>query len=50
IELRNKAINMLELEEKIGKMGAKMSIPMIAFIMIPIVVLIAAPGIMRMLG
>ncbi|HCE3069066.1 TPA: type II secretion system F family protein, partial [Vibrio parahaemolyticus] len=43
-------INMLELEEKIGKMGAKMSIPMIAFIMIPIVVLIAAPGIMRMLG
>ncbi|WP_198596388.1 type II secretion system F family protein [Vibrio splendidus] len=43
-------INMLELEEKIGKMGAKMSVPMIAFIMIPIVILIAAPGIMRMLG
>ncbi|MHC6529217.1 MULTISPECIES: type II secretion system F family protein [unclassified Vibrio] len=42
-------INMMELEEKIGKMGAKMSIPLIAFIMVPIVVLIAAPGIMRML-
>lgn len=42
-------INMLELEEKIGKMSAKMSIPMIVFIMIPIVVLIVAPGIMRIL-
>ncbi|MGL4372353.1 MAG: type II secretion system F family protein [Turicibacter sp.] len=41
-------INMLSLEEKIGGMGAKISIPMIVFIMIPIVVLIAAPGIMRM--
>ncbi|CCN40613.1 type II secretion system F family protein [Vibrio nigripulchritudo] len=42
-------INMMELEEKIGKMGAKMSIPLIVFIMVPIVVLIAAPGIVRML-
>ncbi len=41
-------INMLNLEEKVGSMGAKISIPMIIFIMIPIVVLIAAPGIMRM--
>lgn len=41
-------INMLDLEEKIGKMSAKMSIPMIVFIMIPIVILITAPGIMRM--
>ncbi|BDU36995.1 type II secretion system F family protein [Vibrio nigripulchritudo] len=41
-------INMMELEEKIGKMGAKMSIPLIVFIMVPIVVLIAAPGIVRM--
>ncbi|EGU58805.1 putative Flp pilus assembly protein TadC [Vibrio nigripulchritudo ATCC 27043] len=43
-------INMMELEEKIGKMGAKMSIPLIVFIMVPIVVLIAAPGIVRMLA
>lgn len=42
-------MNMMELEEKIGKMGAKMSIPMIVFIMIPIVILIVAPGLMRML-
>lgn len=42
-------INMMDLEERIGKMGAKMSIPMIVFIMVPIVVLIAAPGIMRMM-
>jgi len=42
-------LNMMDLEERIGKMGAKMSIPLIAFIMIPIVVLIAAPGILRML-
>ncbi|WED24571.1 type II secretion system F family protein [Vibrio sp. JC009] len=42
-------LNMMELEEKIGKMGAKMSIPMIVFIMIPIVILIVAPGFMRMM-
>ncbi|HAS6360335.1 TPA: type II secretion system F family protein [Vibrio vulnificus] len=42
-------INMMELEEKIGKLGAKMSIPMIIFIMVPIIILIVAPGIMRML-
>ncbi|WP_391090561.1 type II secretion system F family protein [Vibrio sp. NH-UV-68] len=42
-------LNMMDLEERIGKMGAKMSIPLIAFIMVPIVILIAAPGIMRML-
>ncbi|HDY7662235.1 TPA: type II secretion system F family protein [Vibrio vulnificus] len=41
-------INMMELEEKIGKLGAKMSIPMIVFIMLPIIILIIAPGIMRM--
>ncbi|EHV9834706.1 type II secretion system F family protein [Vibrio vulnificus] len=41
-------INMMDLEEKIGKLGAKMSIPMIVFIMLPIIILIIAPGIMRM--
>ncbi|MCF7361906.1 pilus assembly protein TadC [Vibrio diazotrophicus] len=43
-------ISMLELEEKIGKMSTKMSIPMIVFIMVPVVILIVAPGIMRLLG
>ncbi len=43
-------VHMLELEEKIGRLAAKMSVPLILFIMFPIVILITAPGIMRMLG
>ncbi|QUM81964.1 type II secretion system F family protein [Moritella sp. 5] len=42
-------LQMLGIEEKIGKLAAKMSIPLILFIMIPIVILIAAPGIMRLM-
>ncbi|CAM3035439.1 MULTISPECIES: type II secretion system F family protein [Moritella] len=41
-------LQMLGMEEKIGKLAAKMSIPLILFIMVPIVILIAAPGIMRL--
>ncbi|WP_261858381.1 type II secretion system F family protein [Photobacterium sanguinicancri] len=40
-------VQMLETEEKIGKLSAKMSVPLILFIMIPIVILIIAPGVMR---
>ncbi|WP_407547175.1 type II secretion system F family protein [Vibrio parahaemolyticus] len=47
VEIRE--IQMMDLEEKVGKMGAKISIPLITFIMVPIIVLIAAPGIMRLL-
>ncbi|MDN2483726.1 type II secretion system F family protein [Vibrio agarivorans] len=43
-------VNMLTLEEKIGKLAAKMSVPLILFIMVPIVILIAAPGVMRMMS
>ena len=43
-------IEMLELEEKVGKLSAKMSVPLILFIMFPIVILITAPGIMRMMS
>lgn len=43
-------IEMLELEERVGKLSAKMSVPLILFIMFPIVILITAPGIMRMLS
>lgn len=43
-------VKMLELEEKIGKLAAKMSVPLILFIMVPIVILIAAPGIIRMMS
>ncbi|GAM73391.1 type II/IV secretion system protein tadC [Vibrio ishigakensis] len=37
------------MEEKIGKLAAKMSTPLILFIMFPIVILILAPGITRMM-
>ncbi|WP_217511969.1 type II secretion system F family protein [Vibrio metschnikovii] len=43
-------VQMLQIEEKIGKLAAKMSIPLIIFIMVPIVILIAAPGIIRMMA
>lgn len=40
---------LLTVEEKIGKLAAKMSIPLILLIMFPIVVLILAPGFMMLL-
>lgn len=43
-------IQLLALEEKAGKLSSKMSVPLILFIMIPIVILITAPGIMRIMG
>jgi len=43
-------VNMLALEAKVGSLSAKMSAPLILFIMIPVVILIVAPGVMRMLG
>ncbi|GLR73388.1 type II secretion system F family protein [Aliivibrio sifiae] len=47
-DIRN--VRLLSLEEKVGKLAAKMSVPLILFIMIPVVILIAAPGIMRMMS
>jgi tight adherence protein C len=43
-------VQMLTLEERVGALSAKMSVPLIIFIMIPIVILITAPGIMRLMG
>ncbi|MGY3569992.1 type II secretion system F family protein [Vibrio paucivorans] len=40
-------VRMLNLEEKIGKLSAKMSVPLILFILMPVVILVAAPGVMR---
>ncbi|MFT2099116.1 type II secretion system F family protein [Marinomonas sp. 2405UD66-6] len=40
-------VQMLGVEERIGKLSAKMSVPLILFIMIPILILVAAPGVMR---
>ncbi|MTH45578.1 type II secretion system F family protein [Intestinirhabdus alba] len=42
-------MQLLESEEKIGKLSAKMSVPLILFIMFPITILIAAPGILRIM-
>ncbi|MEZ9927756.1 type II secretion system F family protein [Vibrio breoganii] len=46
-DFRNEQI--LVMEEKIGKLAAKMSAPLILFIMFPIIILILAPGITRMM-
>lgn len=43
-------VQILGVEEEVGKLSAKMSIPLILFIMLPIVILVAAPGIMRAFG
>ncbi|CAM3794761.1 Bacterial type II secretion system protein F domain protein [Vibrio aerogenes CECT 7868] len=43
-------VSMLTVEEKIGKLAAKMSVPLILFIMLPIVILIAVPGVMRLMS
>lgn len=42
-------LQLLDSEEKIGKLSAKMSVPLILFIMFPLTILIAAPGILRIL-
>ncbi|MEZ9578410.1 type II secretion system F family protein [Vibrio sp. 10N.261.55.C5] len=41
-------MQLLTVEEKMGKLSAKMSIPLILLIMMPIVVLILAPGFVQM--
>ncbi|TKB58474.1 type II secretion system F family protein [Ferrimonas aestuarii] len=41
-------MQILSMEEKIGKLSAKMSVPLILLIMFPIVVLILAPGIVQL--
>lgn len=41
-------IQLLTIEEKMGKLSAKMSVPLILLIMFPIVILILAPGIMQL--
>ncbi|MFD2176229.1 type II secretion system F family protein [Veronia pacifica] len=41
-------MQVMSVEEKIGKLSAKMSVPLILFIMFPIVVLIIAPGVMQL--
>jgi len=40
-------LQLLVTEEKVGSLSAKMSVPLIIFIMFPITILIVAPGILR---
>ncbi|MGF1775600.1 type II secretion system F family protein [Vibrio nomapromontoriensis] len=40
--------HLLNLEEKIGKLSAKMSVPLILFILFPIVIIILAPPVMKL--
>ncbi|WP_186004047.1 type II secretion system F family protein [Vibrio sp. AND4] len=47
-EIRN--FHFIETEEKIGKVNAKMGIPLILFIMFPIIVEIIAPGVLNLLS
>lgn len=43
-------VQILSIEESIGKLSAKMSIPLILFIMFPIIIIVAAPGVLRAFG
>lgn len=43
-------LQLLKTEEMIGKISAKMSVPLILFFMFPIVIIIAAPGMMRFMA
>lgn len=43
-------VQLLGTEEKIGQLGAKMSVPLILFFMFPVVVIVAAPGVMRVMS
>lgn len=40
-------LQLLQIEERLGTLAAKMSVPLILFIMFPIIILILAPGAMR---
>ncbi|WP_026957749.1 type II secretion system F family protein [Aliagarivorans taiwanensis] len=42
-------MQILNLEEKVGKLAAKMSVPLILLILFPVVILILAPGLMQMM-
>ncbi|CNC50401.1 type II secretion system F family protein [Yersinia similis] len=43
-------LQLLKTEEIIGKLSAKMSIPLVLFFMFPVVIIIAAPGVMRVMS
>jgi len=43
-------LQLLNTEEKVASLSAKMTLPMIAFIMFPLLVIVAGPGIIGMVS
>ncbi|VTR14822.1 Uncharacterised protein [Serratia fonticola] len=43
-------IQLLIIDEKVSSLAAKMSLPMILFIMFPILALVGGPGVIRMVA
>lgn len=50
LSMQIRQMELLATEEAIGSLSAKMSIPLILFFMFPVIIIIAAPGLMKILG
>lgn len=48
IAAETREITMLELEEKIGKISGRMSVPLMLFVVLPLVVMLAAPALISL--
>ncbi|PAF43632.1 type II secretion system F family protein [Helicobacter sp. 11S02596-1] len=49
LSMEIREFELLKTEEAIGKLSAKMSIPLILFFMFPVIIIIAAPGVMKVM-
>lgn len=49
LSMEIRELELLKTEEAIGKLSAKMSVPLILFFMFPVIIIIAAPGVMKVL-
>ncbi|MCD8212742.1 MAG: type II secretion system F family protein [Campylobacter sp.] len=50
LSMEIRELELLRTEEAIGQLSAKMSVPLILFFMFPVIIIIAAPGVMKILG
>lgn len=50
LSMEIRELELLKTEEAIGKLSAKMSVPLILFFMFPVIIIIAAPGIIKVMG
>lgn len=50
LSMQIRQMELLQTEEAIGSLSAKMSVPLILFFMFPVIIIIAAPGLMKILG